>query len=105
MDGWNGVQLLIGAVAVIVAVALAILGITLWKFRASLARRNGGTASPNRVWHAETVDPVARLRSPYKAEPLCPRCLAVRPAGDRVFYLCRLNEDCGLLEDAPADRR
>lgn len=105
MDDWNGVQLLIGAVAVIVVAALAILGVALWKFRTNLARRKGGTASPNRAWHAEAVDPVARLRSPYKAEPLCPRCLAVRPAGERVFYLCRLNEDCGLLEDAPADRR
>ena len=68
------------------------------ELRRSLAQR-AGLASPKRTWHAEMVDPVARLRSPYKTEPLCSRCLTVAAAGERPFFVCRLNESCGLLED------
>ncbi len=105
MDGWSGVQLLIAVTAVIVVLVLVLLGAALWRFRANLDRRSGANVSLKRAWHAEAIDPVARLRSPYKTEALCSRCLPVRPAGDRVYYLCRLNEECGLFEDAPADRR
>jgi hypothetical protein len=105
MGDWNGWQLLLGAIGVVAALAFLLLGLALRRVRAALARRRGGTASPKRAWHAETVDPVARLRSPYKPEPLCPRCLAINPTGERPFYVCRLNDECGLLEDTPARRR
>lgn len=105
MGDWNTWQLLLGALGIVAAVALVSLGLLRRRVRAALARRRGGTASPKRAWHAETVDPVARLRSPYRPEPLCRRCLAINPPGERPFFVCRLNEECGLLEDTPADRR
>ena len=104
MIEWHGLQWLLWEALGLAVAVLAAIGVALVKLRLSLTRRAGG-ATAKRTWHAETVDPVARLRSPYKAEPLCPRCLAVGAPGERPFFVCRLNDHCGLLEDEPVARR
>lgn len=89
------------------AAALAVTTFTLLRMRSTL-RRNAGArslASSKRDWGIETVDPIAGLRSSYKPEPMCERCLVVEHPGALPFFVCRLNERCGLLEDEQVSRR
>ena len=50
----------------------------------------------------EQPDALAALRSPYKPAPLCSRCLAMRHPGGSPYFVCRMNDRCGLHEDEKA---
>gem|GEM_PF-4615233 len=63
-----------------------------------------GAAPSKRAWHIETVDPIARLRSPYKPAPMCRRCLEMGRPGEPPMFMCRQDERCGLLEEEQADQ-
>ena len=106
MDQPAGMMAIIWGAIALALLVLAAVGAALLQARRSLHRRErASAASPKRHWHAEAVDPIARLRSPYKPEPMCPRCLSLGGHGDPLIFLCRLNGECGLLEDEAADRR
>lgn len=98
-------SLLIAFMVVIAAIVLLTLAYTLLRHRSRIGEE---FAPPVRRWsrgtrHVEVVDPVARLRSPYKSVPLCDRCFAMRRAGQAPYFVCRLDERCGLLEGETAD--
>jgi hypothetical protein len=72
------------------------------KQRSSLSGGEQAALLSKRSEPAEKTDALAALRSPYKPTPLCGQCLTMRHPGGGTYFVCRMNDRCGLHEDEKA---
>ena len=91
--------LVVAAIYTVLALVHALVRV---KPPGSTSHKDQAIRFSTRVEPAEKTDTLAVLRSPYKPAPLCGRCLAMRHSNGSPYFVCRMNERCGLRENENA---